>query len=192
MTEQMVDDNLDRADVKTLHEIESDTLSVVQSLIPYYNYDDAASERKSKYIAFRASGFTHREACKLIPIQSRTVSVWLGTDLEFKHIIIEELARIKEELSKKLIGADFIRNYRLILMKDYKVIKKSIVAPDKLTTQENHYLLKARSHYSPQQLSILQSLLNPDADDGSGLPQDFAGFVTSIRRTQIEEVRISA
>lgn len=162
---------------------------IAQSLIPY-NYDD----NKARYLGYRASGFTIREALKLIGVAHSTLSFWR---LQPEFVEIEErLPEIRQKLAAEYVGLEFVRNYRLVLEKDMQVLRNSVKKDEdgkaeQLTKQEQEYLIKLRGHYTPQQLEVLQTLLSPDKkSDASSL--DFTQFVITARRTKVtEEMRIT-
>jgi|Deesub1362A_J573_1020465.scaffolds.fasta_scaffold06452_8 hypothetical protein len=153
--------------------------SIAQSIIPYNRDDDRA-----RYLGLRASGFTIREALRLIGKAHSTLSFW-RQDPEFKELE-ERLPEFKKELALEYANLEFLRNYRLILEKDFRVIKKSLDNEAELTPQEHSYLLKLRSHYTPQQLQIIESLLGSESQsDGF----DFTEKVLELSRT-VERVRV--
>jgi len=151
---------------------------IAQSIIPYNRDDDRA-----RYLGLRASGFAIREALSLVGKSQSTLSFWrhdpVFADLESK------LPELRKTLGIEYAGLEFLRNYRLILEKDYRVIRKSM-KEEELSTQEQQYLLRLRAHYTPQQLQIIEALIAGDAtSDGF----NFADFVIRMARTQ-ERVEI--
>lgn len=171
---------LDNSDVKELIDIDGNTAAVIQSILPY-NVSEPVNEKKAKYLSFRASGFSVSESCQLTPIGYVTVKSWRAEDEDFRSIELERLAEIKDKVARELIGAEFVRNFRLALLKDYKIFKKSLIKPDEMTKQEHSYLMKARSHYTPQQLMLIQSLSGRTV--GVEVPESFSSWVATIRRT---------
>lgn len=148
--------------------------SIAQSIVPY-NRDDA----RCRYLGLRASGFTIREALRLIGKAQSTLSAWRHdktfADLETR------LPELRRELALEYANLEFLRNYRLILEKDYRVIKSSLDKKVILSAQDHQYLLKLRSHYTPQQLQIIEVLY---AADKAGEGFDFTDFVLSMSRTK--------
>lgn len=153
---------------------QSEEESIAQSIVPY-DRDDA----RCRYLGLRSSGFTIREALRLIGKAQSTLSAWrhdeVFADLETR---IPELRR---ELALEYANLEFLRNYRLILEKDYRVIKSSLDKNVVLTAQDHQYLLKLRSHYTPQQLQIIEVLY---AADKAGEGFNFTDFVLSMSRTK--------
>lgn len=176
MTEELTGD--------VLTEVNADTTKLLQSIIPYL----AGDENKARYLGFRASGFTIREALKLVDVTDRTLRNWRQADPDFRHLEDDLLPELRTQAKKEIISLEFIRNYRLVLLKDYQVLQKSVTEPDQLTTSEHQYLLKARQHYTPQQLAILEQLFGGDGVATPGTPQSFSEFVLTLKRTVTEEV----
>ena len=155
------------------------TEGVIQSLLPF-----GEDNNKGRYIGYRASGFTFREACQLTGIHYKSIYRWRETDEKFKEWE-DQLPELRKTLGIEYSHLEFIRNYRLILQKDYEIISKSLKAPEELDNKEHQYLLKLRSHYTPQQLQVLQSLIGAGGQDK---PFDFNNFIVTLRRS--EEVKI--
>lgn len=150
--------------------------SVASSLIPW-PFDDS----KAKYLRFRACGFSIRQALQLAGNAKSTLSLWrsdpefaefehkLGTDVEFRQLLRAEM-----------VDGMWSRNFILLCQKDAQVIERSLQTfdfvdgttgkkskiPVPLTKQEHEYLLKARSHYTPQQLEAVQSLCKAKTEGG--------------------------
>ena len=163
--------------------------AIAQSIIPYPRDDSRA-----RYLGLRASGFTIREALKLTGNAHSTLSLWRKNP---QFVDIENrLPEYQKTLSKEYANLEFLRNYRLVLEKDYRVLKHSlnpqyadvdgIKVEIPLTKQEQEYLIKMRSHYTPQQLQIIESIVSGDGDKGEF---DFTKFVLEASRT-VEKIRI--
>jgi hypothetical protein len=174
-----------------LQNIESDTAQVAQALMPYLTGGDITAERKARYLSFRACGFTITEALELSNTGRTTRNRYLAEDEEFRKADSTGLPALRKKVHSELLNLEFIRNYRMILLKDYKVIKKSILKPDTMTAAENTYLNKARQHYTPQQLAILEQLFAPGEDDDAGMPKSYSDFIFRIRQTKELEIRAS-
>jgi len=155
--------------------------AIVKSIVEQ-NWDS----KKSRYIGYRASGFTIREAASLIKVGQRTVVRWRQEDSVFASME-EQLPELRKRLGLEYANMEFLRNYRLLLEKDYNIIMKSmeLKGEEALPVQDHQYLLKARGHYTPQQLECLKGMIGDEA----GRPLDFTKFILSISRTR-EEVRI--
>lgn len=161
---------------------------IAQSILPY-SRDDA----RARYLSLRASGFTIREALRLIGYAHSTLSKWREQP-EFVSLE-ERIPEFRQKLSIEYAGLEFVRNYRLVLEKDMRVLQKSLFPerddtglPLPLDDQEQAYLLKLRSHYTPQQLQIMEALVKGDTGSKEF---DFTEFVISASRER-EQVRIAA
>ena len=150
---------VDSTKLPTMQEPEE---SIPRSLVPWNRDDD-----RSRYLGLRASGFTIREALGLIGKAGSTLSLWRH-DPTF-HDLENNIPELRKTLALEYAGLEFLRNYRLILEKDFRVLKgsltrktvlgddgKSSVTPQ--DAQDFQYLLKLRPHYSPQQLQAIEQL----------------------------------
>ena len=171
-------------DVKLLKSGEPDTLelptkgtaqeSIVQSFIPYLRDDS-----KARYLGYRCCGFTIREALKLINTAASTLSLW-RKDPQFLDLE-QRIPEFRDQLGREYAGIEFLRNFRLVMEKDYRVLKRSLDPTIELSEDENSYLLKLRSQYTPQQLQLIEVLINADL---SGKGFNFTDFVISESRTE--------
>lgn len=165
--------------------------SVPRSLVPWNRDDD-----RSRYLGLRSSGFTIREALGLTGKAKSTLSAWrkdeVFLDLE------ERLPELRKELALEYASLEFLRNYRLVLEKDYRVIKESLakrkavhnedgsVREIPMDSQEFQYLLKMRAHYTPQQLQAIENLFGGGGGESS---LNWTDFVLTMSRTK-EEVKV--
>ena len=130
-----------------------DTNAIVESLL-----QERGDSKKARYLGYRASGFTIREALAMVGCKQRTVEHWRREDSAFAAQEAQ-LPELRKKLGFEFANMEFLRNYRLILQKDFEVIGKSM-GGELLTKQEAAYLLKARGSYSPQQLEIIKNFLS--------------------------------
>lgn len=174
----------------SLPELGTPEESIPRSLVPWSRDDD-----RSRYLGLRSSGFTIREALGLIGKAKSTLSAWRH-DLVFVDLE-NRIPELRQELALEYAGLEFLRNYRLILEKDFRVIKGSLVRKTKLDddgkpipipqdSQDFQYLLKLRAHYTPQQLQAIEVLFGKD---GSGKSTNWTDLILTLRRTE-EELRI--
>jgi hypothetical protein len=170
---------------------------LVSSIVPWPR-DDA----RSRYLGLRSSGFTIREALKLIGYVHSALSRWR---LDPAFVQIENrIPEYRKELSMEYANLEFLRNYRLVLEKDFRILKKSLEQPKQapvaegeipytlpvMSKEEQDYLLKMRGHYTPQQLQIVQALVTAPTKDGNETI-DFTKFVIEASRIS-ERVRIES
>ena len=155
---------------------QTETEKLASSIIPY-----ARDDAKARYLGLRASGFTIREALRLIGYAHSSLSKWR---LDEEFVAIEaRLPEFRQQLSMEYANLEFVRNYRLVLEKDYRVLIQSLKSKEVLTDQEQAYLLKMRSHYTPQQLQIIEALLGSDGK-GLGDAMDFTELVLAAERVK--------
>lgn len=138
--------------------------SIASTIIPY-DFDD----EKALFLGYRACGLSVRETLNMI----KRSKAWLsGCRLDPKFKELEgKIPEFQKELGKDYIRLEFFRNFRLVLEKDHRILKKSL-SGEILTKNEHDYLIKMRSQYSPAQIQILESVAGK-ADGGF----DFAKFV---------------
>jgi len=145
---------------------ESDTpseVAIAQTLLPWRRDDNRA-----KFFAFLACGILIEEALYMLGLDI----AWLEEQRKSPDFCQFELRlpEIRKELSKEYIELDFFRNFKLVLEKDYRILKKSI-EEEELTKQEHEYLIKLRSAYSPQQLQILEQAMRGIGNEGWNFAQ---------------------
>ena len=133
--------------------VPQNTESIAQSIIPY-PYDD----NRARYLGLRSSGFTPREATKLLGLTGSALSGW-RRDPEFVSLE-KRLPEFRKQLALEYATLEFLRIFRLITEKDIQVTRKSLEVdaegnPAIMTKQDHSYLLKLRSFYTPQQMQVL-------------------------------------
>ena len=134
-------------------------VAVAGPIIPYPRDDE-----KARYLSYMARGFSVREALHLID-RSKTFLSLARREPVFADLE-RRIPEFKKTLSKEYTELEFFRNFTLVLEKDYRVLKTSLqMVKDKegntipLSQQDHAYLLKMRSNYTPQQLSILEAVV---------------------------------
>lgn len=165
--------------------------SIPRAFVPYNRDDD-----RSRYLGLRSSGFTIREALGLIGKAKSTLSAWrkeeVFLDLE------NRLPELRKELALEYASLEFLRNYRLVLEKDFRVLKASLAKRTRIDTegkvitvpmdsQDFTYLTKMRAHYTPQQLQAIDNLFGRGGKAGENT--NWTDFVLTMSRTK-EEVRV--
>jgi len=167
--------------------VPSDSESIAVSTIPW-NRDDA----RAQYLGLRASGFKLREALALIGKAKSTLSLWRH-DPVFVNLE-NKIPELRSTLALEYANLEFLRNYRLILEKDYRVLKSSLQKkvdadgkPTSMDGQDFQYLLKMRAHYTPQQLQVIEQLMSDSKSGGKVF--NLTDFVVTATRA-VEQVRI--
>lgn len=166
-----MDGSLAPAEVEVINP--GDPEAIAEAIVPYFPDDT----NKSRYLSYRACGFTVTESIKFASIATRTLRRWRADDDEFRRLDTLGISELRKSVGDEFLEMEFRRNYRLILQADYNVISKQ-VRQEILTNDEHSYLLKARAHYTPQQLETLERILG-EVDDKKEF--DFTSFVLSLR-----------
>lgn len=170
----------------------SDGEKLATSIVPW-----ARDDARARYLGLRASGFTIREALKLIGYVHSALSRWR---LDPAFVDIENrLPEYRKELSIEYANLEFVRNYRLVLEKDFRILKHSLhpdtvevdgkQIPVAMSKNDHEYLIKMRTHYTPQQLQIIQTMVESDGKDNGGY--NFTDFVIEASKIS-ERVRIES
>lgn len=160
----------------------SDPVGMGRSVIPYYQNDT----NKARYLSYRVNNFNHMESCQLAGINPVTVQRWRKSDPYFYKLDVEDMGELRKQYSAEFLEAEFTRNFRLVLRKDFEVLNKD-ARHEILSSSELSYLFKIRAHYTPQQLAMLKQLLGGGTVDK---PFDFTKFVLTIRKeTESVEIR---
>jgi len=142
-------------------------VSIASSVVPYDRDDE-----KALYFGYRSSGLSVREALRMIDRSK----CWLSlARRDPKFVELEgRIPEFRDELSKEYLKLETFRNYRFVLEKDRRILEKSLKKGDEgiLTRNEQEYLIKLRTMYTPAQIQILEALVKGDK---SGF--NFARFV---------------
>ncbi len=147
-----------------LPEMDNPAEAIPVMLVPYSRDDD-----RCRYLGLRSSGFGIRETLQLLCKHKSTLSSW-RTDPTFVKLE-ESLPELRKTLALEYTALEFLRNYRLILEKDRRVLHGSMnretvkdkdgnerVSPQ--DAQDFQYLLRLRAHYTPQQLQAVEQLFS--------------------------------
>lgn len=165
-------------------------LSAASTLIPYRK-DDI----RSKYLSYLACGFSDEEALFVLRLNYRWLEL-MRADTVFADLEIR-IPEIRKELGREYAELDFLRNFRMVLEKDHRILRKSLEMevdedgnPIDLSPYEQQYLLKLRGAYTPQQLQLLEAAVS---GDNGGL--NFAEWVSQnqdvIQLSQTRTVTMS-
>ena len=151
-----------------------------QSVLPYYTDDT----KKTKYLSFRATGFTPTEARDLTPCDKRTVQRWREADSEFKRLEGVDIAELRQTHGAAYHSAEFQRNLRSFMELDRRIIARAHAVLNDgmelsaMDTAEQGYLKTIRPLYSPAGLSAMMKAVNGDGD--SSVKFDFAQLVQEM------------
>jgi len=165
-------------------------VSIATTLIPWRKDD-----YRARYMGYLACGFNTEEALYMLGLKVD----WLDEqrqDESFSDIELR-VPEIRKELSKEYIELDFFRNFRMVLEKDYRVLKAALDEDKILSKQDHDYLLKLRSGYTPQQLQILEQVMKGVGSDDWNFArwamknQDKIREARQIEFTRTDKVRIT-
>ena len=156
------------------------------SRIPHLKGGTRTAALKADYLGYRATGFPIRQACYLADINHSTLVRWRASDSEFADIETNRIQELQANVGGDLIRLEFLRNMRLGLRTDFKVLYTAVHNLEGLTDRQFKYLQRIRSLYSPQDLLAISKALSPESET----PTDFAELVLSITKTRME-VRVA-
>ena len=177
-----------------------DPQQIVESFIPYMEGDD----NKSKYMGYRATGFSVREALELVGVHERTLARWRADDPSFRSIETNHLGRLRREVGAEFTLAEFTRNMRMVMVKDAQIIQKAlrpasreitedgetvdiqaIDGLDAMTENERKYFFEIRKLYTPAQLQALRGAISgKDEHDGASTNFNIVQFIRQINTRQ--------
>lgn len=155
------------------------------SRIPHLKGGPKTAELKAEYLGYRATGFPIRQACYLADINHSTLTRWRAADPEFADIETNRIQELQDSVGSDLIRLEFLRNMRLGMRLDFKILYTAAHHLESLTDRQFKYLQGIRRLYSPQDLMSISKALAPESEVG-----DFAEMVMSITKTRME-VRIA-
>lgn len=139
-------------------------VSAASTLLPYRRDD-----LRSKYLGYLCCGFSDEEALYVL---SLTIS-WLDRMRQDEQFCSLELRvpEFRKTLSQEYNELDFCRNFRMVMEKDHRVLRRSLGMdvdedgePLELSQSDQLYLLKLRGAYTPQQLQLLSSVASGTND----------------------------
>jgi len=121
--------------------------------------------RKASYLTYRATAFSVRESCMLAEVKFATVLKWRREDEEFRKWEEQRLPELQHSLVGDLVRMEFLRNFRLALRRDFKLLYKANYNLQGMSDREYELLKVIRKHYAPQDLLAIQKALEPDQGD---------------------------
>ena len=147
--------------------------------IPHLEGGPRTASGKADYLGYRACGFPIRQALYLADITWPTLSRWRNSDPVFKDLEENKLQELQDNVGPDLIRLGFIRNMRLAMATDFKILIKAVHHMDSLTDREFAYLKRMRVQYGSQELVSINRALAPESSDGTF---DFDELVLSISK----------
>jgi hypothetical protein len=122
----------------------------------------AGSNKKVAYLAYRSCGFTVGQAAELAGTTHQNITSWRKTDKTFKKFEDEELDRLQKTVGMDVIKFEMMRNMRLLLQSDFKVIAKGINALEDMSPREYELFKNLRRFYTPNELLTMEKILEPE------------------------------
>ena len=180
--------------METVLPTESAEESIPVAYVQYNRDDDRA-----RYLGLRASGFKIMEALGLIGKSKSALSTWRHDD---EFVSLEgQIPELRKSLAMEYVAIESLRNYRLVMEKDFRVLMESLkpskktdedgnVVDSPMSSQDFQYLQKLRQHYTPQQLQAIQNLFGAGTSDGSA-PTGWTDMVLMLQRTTEEKVMVT-
>lgn len=133
--------------------------AAVMSRIPLL----AGDSKKMTYLGYRSTGFGVNEAVILAGISRSTVQHWRRVDPAFKEIETNRLIELQAKIGPEVVRLEFMRNYRMIMQKDYQVIGEVMsMGLDGVSDKVLDYYNNIRKHYTPHEMLNLQKALYGD------------------------------
>jgi hypothetical protein len=167
--------------------------AIASTVIPW-PYDD----NKGLYLGYRACGFSVREALRAIGIGKPAISNWRAEDPRFVELE-NDLPNIRKQLAKDYVELEFLRNFRLVLEKDKRIIEKALgyimvrneetgrMEPAELEKYDQEYLLKMRGQYTVDQMKALEAIVGQSSS--LNFTELLQGIdVIGLQRTQTDTV----
>ena len=154
----MTSNYFDGVDDDALLEIDDTGEQALLARIPL----QSGSHKKALYLSYRATGFPVRQACALAEIDLPTLHKWRKQDPQFKKFESEHLDFLQQNVAGDVIRLEFLRNFRMILKKDMRVIRKALFEPDELSDHEEKYFFLIRKHYTANDLLSLEKAVAPE------------------------------
>ena len=161
------------------------------SVLPYY-VDDT---KKTKYLSFRATGFTPAESMELANVTKRSVERWREKDPEFRRFDTTDIAELRQTHGAAYHSAEFQRNLRSIMELDRRIIGRAHAVLNDgmqlgdMDMAEQSYLKTIRPMYSAASLSAMMKAVNGDGE--SSVEFTFTKMVQDMGkiRTVVEQAK---
>lgn len=149
------------------------------SRVPKLAGGPLTSAAKTEYLSYRATGFPIRQALALAGINQTTLGRWRRSDLDFAKWETERLPELQETMGSEVIRLSFMRNMRLALQTDFKVLLKAAISLEALSDREMKVLMRIRSMYAPSDLMTITKALAPASEN-----PNFAELILQITQKE--------
>jgi len=168
--------------------IEEDTEETILAMIPLMS----GSSRKARYLSWRATGFSVREAGKLADVPQRTIVHWRANDPEFAKFESTGLRELQRNLSTEVMRMEFLRNMRLALSRDSQILMKAATEFEELSPTEYDYLKRIRPLYNPSELLALERAMIPEIEGGRAVAKASVTIVLNGETLESEQAKRAA
>ncbi len=123
----------------------------------------SGSQKKALYLSYRATGFPVRQACDLAEMSLEDLHRWRKQDSQFKLFETEKLHELQATVGSDVVRLEFMRNFRMVMKKDFLTIRKALFDEENLTDAEWKYFLLIRRHYTPNDMLALEKAISPES-----------------------------
>jgi len=151
------DDYFDEAEQEAMLADESGEEALL-SRIPL----QVGTQRKALYLSYRATGFPVKQAIDLAETSLEELHRWRRNDEHFRAFENEKLQELQATVGSDVVRLEFLRNFRMIMKKDFLVIRKALFDEANLTDSEWKYFLMVRKHYTPNDMLALEKAISPE------------------------------
>lgn len=162
----------------------NDPAATAEAVLPYY-VDDT---KKTRYLSFRATGFTVGESMSLTGVHERTVFRWREADPEFHRLDTEAVGELRRTHAANYQAAEFQRNLRSFMELDRRLIARAnaVLAEGgelgDMSREEVSYLKSVRPMYSAQNLAAMVRAANGEKGDQGGQTINFNQLVLDVKK----------
>jgi hypothetical protein len=126
------------------------------------------SQKKALYLSYRATGFPVKQACALAECSMEDLIRWRKRDEHFVTFENEKLHELQATVGSDVVRLEFMRNFRMIMKKDFLVIHKALFDEASMTDAEWKYFLMVRKHYTPNDMLALEKAISPETHQSGG------------------------
>jgi hypothetical protein len=155
----------------------------MQEALPYYTDDS----NKTRYLSFRATGFSVNESRELVGVDIRTVERWREIDEGFRYFDTAGITELRQKHAINYQVAEFQRNFREFQELDRRILRhvNTLIAQggdlSELSYAEQQYLKTIRGIYSPANLVSIMKAAKGDLSGGNTF--NFTQVVNEQART---------
>lgn len=127
-------------------------INVADAFLPNF---DRAQDKMRLCLSYCLCGFSRDESIDLAGISRRTLYHWRQKDHRFEEIELKSLPELRKTFTKEIVFWEYMRNLRLTMALDEKLLQKAFVEPEGLSRREWAQLKSIRSGYSNKQLHVV-------------------------------------